>query len=165
MGLDETESWRRHQEDERKTQEADLLKAKQARKSSLVKNAGRDMANERELQANRKASAEREEEAVKLVGAVDTAKKSMGRHEGPISKARLLHVAEEEDSKEKQDRGHRQADHADARLRSRKRWRRRSAWGAQALCPASRCAAGMALAPVKNGISPGLQHEHTAAAC
>ena len=91
--LDETELWRRRQEDERRAQEAELLKAKQ--RSSLVKNAKEMMANERELQANRKASQEREEEVVKLVGAVETAKKSIEQHEADLT-ALKQHVTEEE---------------------------------------------------------------------
>jgi uncharacterized protein len=90
--LEETESWRRRQEEERKAQEADLVKAKQ--KSSLVKNAKEMMANERELQANRKAAQEREEEVTKLAGAVETAKASITQHEGDLETLRQ-HVASE----------------------------------------------------------------------
>src|SRR5258706_3547584 len=70
--LTETEAWRRRQEDEMKSEEAQLLKAKQ--KSSLVKNAKEYMANDRELQANRKMAQEREEEVLKLMNAVEAAK-------------------------------------------------------------------------------------------
>ncbi len=149
-GLDETESWRRHQEDERKTQEADLLKAKQ--KSSLVKNAKEMMANERELQANRKASAEREEEVVKLVGAVDTAKKSISQHEADLE-ALKLHVAEEEAVAKKQIAG------IDKQIADARGAREEAA---AAVSPAVlkryssiKMRRGMALAPVKNGTCQG----------
>jgi uncharacterized protein len=77
--LEETESWRRRQEAEMKDEESALLKAKQ--KSGMVKNTKEMMANERELQATRKMAQEREEEVLKLVGAVETAKKSIAQHE------------------------------------------------------------------------------------
>ncbi|MFI5288474.1 MAG: zinc ribbon domain-containing protein [Polyangia bacterium] len=91
--LEETEAWRRRQELERKEEESRLLAAKQ--KSSLVKNAKEMMANERELQATRKMAQEREEEVLKLVGAVDTAKKSISQHEADFE-ALKKHVVEEE---------------------------------------------------------------------
>jgi predicted nucleic acid-binding Zn-ribbon protein len=93
--LDETEAWRRRQEDEMKDEEAALLKAKQ--KSNLVKNAKEMMANERELQATRKMAQEREEEVLKLVGAVDTAKKSISQHEADFD-ALKKHVLEEQET-------------------------------------------------------------------
>jgi predicted nucleic acid-binding Zn-ribbon protein len=95
LQLDETESWRRQQEDEAKVQEAELLRAKQ--KSSLVKNAKEMMANERELQTTRKLAQEREEEVLKLVGAVETAKKSIEQHEADFN-ALQSHVATEEET-------------------------------------------------------------------
>jgi predicted nucleic acid-binding Zn-ribbon protein len=90
--LEDTESWRRRQEQEMKDEEQQLLKAKQ--RSGLVKNAKEMMANERELQTNRKLTQEREEEVLKLVGAVDTAKKSIGQHEADLE-ALKKHVGEE----------------------------------------------------------------------
>jgi predicted nucleic acid-binding Zn-ribbon protein len=91
--LEETESWRRRQEQEMKDEEAQLLKAKQ--KSSLVKNAKEMMANERELQVTRKMAQEREEEVLKLVNAVEAAKKSIAQHEADFE-ALKKHVGEEE---------------------------------------------------------------------
>jgi len=93
--LEDTEAWRRRQQEEAKAQEAELQKAKN--KSSLVKNAKEMMANERELQANRKASQEREEEVVKLGGAVATAKGSITQHETDLQTLRE-HVASEEET-------------------------------------------------------------------
>lgn len=91
--LEETEAWRRRQEQEMKDEEAQLLKAKQ--KSSMVKNAKEMMANERELQTTRKMAQERGEEVLKLVDAVDTAKKSIGQHESDLE-ALKKHVGEEQ---------------------------------------------------------------------
>jgi predicted nucleic acid-binding Zn-ribbon protein len=95
--LDETESWRRRQEEEMRSEEAQVLKAKQ--KSSLVKNAKEFMANERELQATRKLAQEREEEVLKLSGAVEGAKKSISQHEADFV-ALQAHVAEEQKTAE-----------------------------------------------------------------
>jgi predicted nucleic acid-binding Zn-ribbon protein len=91
--LAESEAWRKRQEDQMKDEEAQLLKAKQ--KSSLVKNAKEMMANERELQQTRKTAQERQEEVLKLVEAVETAKKSIAQHEGDLEALRK-HVGEEE---------------------------------------------------------------------
>ncbi len=90
--LEETESWRRKQEAEQKDEEAALLKAKQ--KSGMVKNTKEMMANERELQATRKMAQDREEEVKKLVGAVDTAKKSITQHEADFETLKK-HVSDE----------------------------------------------------------------------
>src|SRR5262249_47049441 len=60
-----------------------------------VKNAKEFMANERELQATRKQAQEREEEVLKLQGAVEGAKKSISQHEADFA-ALQAHVAEEQ---------------------------------------------------------------------
>jgi predicted nucleic acid-binding Zn-ribbon protein len=91
--LAETESWRRRQEDEMKAEESRAIAAKQ--RSSAVKNAKEYMANERELQATRKSAQERQEEVLKLVEAVETAKKSIAQHEADFA-ALQEHVAGEE---------------------------------------------------------------------
>jgi predicted nucleic acid-binding Zn-ribbon protein len=91
--LDETEAWRKRQEDERRAEEDQLLKAKQ--RASQVKNVKEAMASERELQATRKMAQEREEEVVKLGGAVEVAKKSIAQHEGDLETLRQ-HVLDEE---------------------------------------------------------------------
>jgi predicted nucleic acid-binding Zn-ribbon protein len=93
LQLEETESWRRRQEEEMKSEEAQLIKAKQ--KSSLVKNAKELMANERELQTTRKLAQEREEEVLKLVEAVEAAKKSIAQHEADLEALRAHVVSEE----------------------------------------------------------------------
>jgi len=93
--LTETESWRTRQEEEMKGEETRAIQAKQ--RSAAVKNAKEYMANERELQNTRKQSAEREEEVLKLVGAVETAKKSITQHEADFL-ALKDHVASEEKS-------------------------------------------------------------------
>ena len=91
--LTETESWRKRQEDEAKSDEERALAAKQ--RSAAVKNAKEYMASERELQATRKSAQERQEEVGKLVGAVETAKKSIEQHEADFAALRD-HVAGEE---------------------------------------------------------------------
>jgi uncharacterized protein len=91
--LAETEAWRRKQEEEMKSEESRAIAAKQ--RSAAVKNAKEYMANERELQATRKQAQEREEEVLKLIGAVETAKKSIAQHEADFA-ALQQHVAGEE---------------------------------------------------------------------
>jgi hypothetical protein len=148
--LEETESWRRRQEEERKSQEADLIKAKQ--KSSLVKNAKEMMANERELEANRKASQSREEEVVKLVGAVETAKKSITQHEADVV-ALKEHVASEGATAQKQ------TAEIDGQIAGVRKLREQAAAAVnpQVLKRYSsiRMKRGLALAPVKNGTCQG----------
>lgn len=80
--LEETQAWRRRQESEAKDEEAAMLRAKQ--QSALVKNAREMMASERALQSTRKAAQDREEEVAKLAGAVESAKTSIGQHEGDL---------------------------------------------------------------------------------
>jgi predicted nucleic acid-binding Zn-ribbon protein len=148
--LEETESWRRKQEDEAKVQEGELLKAKQ--RSSLVKNAKEMMANERELQANRKAAQEREEEVTKLAGAVDGAKKSIAQHEGELEQLRQHVAAEEETAKGK-------TAELDAQIAEAQKARTEAAAAVspQVLKKYSsiRMRRGMAMAPVRNGTCQG----------
>jgi predicted nucleic acid-binding Zn-ribbon protein len=148
--LEETESWRRRQEDEAKTQEAELLKAKQ--RSSLVKNAKEMMANERELQANRKAAQEREEEVVKLAGAVEGAKKSIAQHEADLEALRQHVTAEEETARVKTAEIDQQITAAQA-----SRTEAAAAVSPQVLKKYSsiKMRRGLALAPVKNGTCQG----------
>jgi predicted nucleic acid-binding Zn-ribbon protein len=99
--LVETETWRVRQEDEMKSEETRAIQAKQ--RSAAVKNAKEYMANERELQNTRKQTHEREEEVLKLVGAVETAKKSIGQHEADFVALREHVAAEEKSAREKID--------------------------------------------------------------
>jgi hypothetical protein len=148
--LDDTESWRRKQEDEARVQEGELLKAKQ--RSSLVKNAKEMMANERELQANRKAAQEREEEVAKLGGAVEGAKKSIAQHEGELEQLRQHVAAEEETAKVK-------TAEIDAQIAEAQKARTEAAAAVnpQVLKKYSsiKMRRGLALAPVKNGTCQG----------
>jgi hypothetical protein len=148
--LDDTESWRRKQEDEARVQEGELLKAKQ--RSSLVKNAKEMMANERELQANRKAAQEREEEVAKLGGAVEGAKKSIAQHEGELEQLRQHVAAEEETAKVK-------TAELDAQIAEAQKARTEAAAAVnpQVLKKYSsiKMRRGLALAPVKNGTCQG----------
>jgi len=150
QSLDETESWRRRQEDEARVQEAELLKAKQ--RSSLVKNAKEMMANERELQANRKATQEREEEVVKLAGAVETAKSSIAQHEADLVALKEHVTSEEATAREKM--GEIDAQIAEAR---KLRDVAAAAVNPQVLKRYSsiKMRRGLALAPVKNGTCQG----------
>jgi uncharacterized protein len=150
QGLDETESWRRRHEDDAKTQQEELLKAKQ--RSSLVKNAKEMMANERELQANRKAAQEREEEVAKLAGAVDTAKKSIAQHEAELEQLRQHVTSEEETAKGKMAEIDQQIAEA-----QKARTEAAAAVNPQVLKKYSsiKMRRGLALAPVKNGTCQG----------
>ncbi len=91
--LGETESWRKRQEEEARDQEDALIRARQ--RSQLVKNVKEHMANERELEVNRRNAAAREEEAARLATAVDSAKKALGQHEVDLQTMKD-HVAEQE---------------------------------------------------------------------
>lgn len=91
--LDENEQWRRRQEQDLKDEEAQLVKAKQ--KAGLVKNIKEAMANERELESTRKMAKEREEEVLKLMGAVDAAKKTIATHQAELQKFRDTVAGEE----------------------------------------------------------------------
>ncbi len=91
--LHETETWRQKQEEEMRAEEAQLIRARQ--KSALVKNVKEHMATERELQATRRLQQEHEDEVLKLMEAVETARKSIAQHEADLEALRV-HVASEE---------------------------------------------------------------------
>jgi predicted nucleic acid-binding Zn-ribbon protein len=95
----ETESWRKRQEDEMKSEEARAIAAKQ--RSAAVKNAKEYMASERELQATRKSAQDREEEVLKLVGSMESAKKSIEQHEADLAALKLHVDGEEKTAREK----------------------------------------------------------------
>ena len=148
--LAESESWRTRQEDEMKSEETRALQAKQ--RSAAVKNAKEYMANERELQATRKNAQEREEEVLKLVGAVDTAKKSISQHEADFVALREHVASEEKVANEKiaelqsqiaDERKQREVAAARVRPDVLKKY------------SAIRMRRGLAMAPVKNGTCQG----------
>ena len=89
----ETEAWKKRQEQEARDQEDALIRAKQ--RSGLVKNVKEHMANERELETNRKNAQAREEEAARLGTAVVTARTALTQHEADLN-AMKSHVSEEE---------------------------------------------------------------------
>lgn len=91
--LAETETWKKRQEQEARDQEDALIRAKQ--RSAMVKNVKEHMANERELELNRKTAQAREEEAAKLGTAVVSARAALSQHEADLV-AMKSHVAEEE---------------------------------------------------------------------
>lgn len=97
--LDETEAWRKKQESDLKGEEAQLVKAKQ--KAGLVKNIKEAMATERELETTRRMAKEREEEVLKLMSAVEVAKKTVATHQNELAKFRETVKAEESTTKKK----------------------------------------------------------------
>lgn len=148
--LEESESWRRRQESEMKDEEARVLAAKQ--KAGQVKNAKEMMASERELQATRKQAQDREEEVLKLVEAVEAAKKSIASHEGDLE-ALKKHVDEEvETSKVK-------IAEIEAQIAEEQKLRQVAAGRVRPdvmkKYSAIRMRRGLALVPVKNGTCQG----------
>jgi predicted nucleic acid-binding Zn-ribbon protein len=149
-GLEETEGWRRKTEQEMKDEEDQLLKAKQ--RSGMVKNAKEMMANERELMATRKLKAEREEEVLKLVGAVEAAKKSIAQHEADFEALKTHVAAEEETARTK-------VAEFQAQIEEERKLRQVAAGRVRAdvlkKYSAIRMRRGLALVPVKNGTCQG----------
>jgi hypothetical protein len=148
--LTETETWRKRQEDEMKSEESRAIAAKQ--RSAAVKNAKEYMANERELQATRKSAQEREEEVLKLVGAVETAKGSITQHEADFLALKEHVAGEEKVAREKmaeleaqiaEERKHREVAAKRVRPDVLKKY------------GAIRMRRGLAMAPVKNGTCQG----------
>jgi predicted nucleic acid-binding Zn-ribbon protein len=148
--LADTEAWRRRQEEEAKSEQDQLIKAKQ--RSSLVKNAKEHMASERELQSTRKLAQEREEEVVKLVGAVDAAKKSIETHEGDFAALREHVIGEEKAAEDKIADLQKEID-AERKLREVAAARVRP--DVLKKYSAIRMRRGLAMAPVKNGTCQG----------
>lgn len=95
--LTETESWRKRQEQEARDQEDALIKAKQ--RAGMVKNVKEHMASERDLEANRKSAAAREEEAARLTGAVASARTTLAQHEGDLETMRQHVSSQVEDAR------------------------------------------------------------------
>ncbi len=148
--LTETESWRRRQEDEMKSEEARAVAAKQ--RSAAVKNAKEYMANERELQATRKSAQEREEEVLKLVDAVEGAKKSIAQHEADFTALKEHVSGEEKTAREKMGELEKQtADERKLREVAAKNVRPDVLKKYSAI----RMRRGLAMAPVKNGTCQG----------
>ncbi len=148
--LAETESWRRRQEDEMKSEETRAIAAKQ--RSAAVKNAKEYMANERELQATRKQAQEREEEVLKLVDAVETAKKSIAQHEADFAALQEHAAGEEASAKEK-------IAELEAQIAEERKLRGVAAARVRPdvlkKYSAIRMRRGLAMAPVKNGTCQG----------
>ncbi len=148
--LKDAEAWRRKQEEEMRSEEAHLVRAKQ--KSALVKNVKEHMANERELQQTRKLAQEREEEVLKLMEAVTAKQKSIAQHEGDVH-ALKAHVDEEAKLAEEK------TNEIDRQLEEEKKLRDVAATHCR---PDSlrkyssiRMKRGLALVPVKNGTCQG----------
>jgi predicted nucleic acid-binding Zn-ribbon protein len=148
--LAETEAWRRRQEDEMKSEESRAVAAKA--RSAAVKNAKEYMANERELQATRKQAQDREDEVLKLVDAVATAKKSIAQHEADFA-ALKKHVADEEQAARDK------TAELDGQIAAERKLREVAAARVRPdvlkKYSAIRMRRGLAMAPVKNGTCQG----------
>jgi predicted nucleic acid-binding Zn-ribbon protein len=148
--LEETESWKRRQEQEMRDEESQLIKAKQ--RSQLVKNAKEHMANERELETTRKMTQEREAEVGRLTEAVETAKKTIAQHETDFG-ALKQHVADEEAAAAAK------IAEIEAQIAEERKLREVAASrvdaGVLKKYSAIRMRRGLAMAPVKNGTCQG----------
>jgi predicted nucleic acid-binding Zn-ribbon protein len=91
--LADAEKFRRDQELELKTNEANIAKSKT--KLQGVKTGKDYMAAQREVEATRKTIAEREEEIVKLMDATESYRQKIAAHEGDVAQLREV-VAKEE---------------------------------------------------------------------
>jgi predicted nucleic acid-binding Zn-ribbon protein len=92
--LEAAEKWRRDKEDEMRTEEAQLSKAKQ--KLSGVKNSKEYMATQREVDTLRKMSAETDEKLQQFVSAAEDARKKITAHTADVEKLRGLVEREEQ---------------------------------------------------------------------
>jgi predicted nucleic acid-binding Zn-ribbon protein len=148
--LEETESWRKKQEQEMADEEAQLIKAKQ--RSQLVKNAREHMANERELEATRRMTQEREAEVGRLTDAVENAKKSIAQHEADFA-ALQEHVAKEAEAAQQK------ISELEGQIGQEKQLREVAAGRVEPSVlkkyAAIRMRRGLAMAPVKNGTCQG----------
>lgn len=91
--LAEAEKWRREQEQQLKVDEANVAKAKT--KLQGVKSGKEYMAAQREVENTRRAISEREEEVVRLAGAIEASRKRVEAHEADVAQLRDL-VSKEE---------------------------------------------------------------------
>jgi len=84
--LAQTEKWRREQEGVLQQEEDSLRKAKSKLQAS---SSSREFAAaNRELEAKRRGASDREEEVLKVIGAIDNSRKSMAEHEADVAKLR-----------------------------------------------------------------------------
>ena len=148
--LKDTESWRRKQEEEMKAEEDQLIKARQ--KSTMVKNVKEHMATERELQSSRERGKEREEEVLKLMNAVEEAKKRIVQHEADF-------VALKEHVKEEEEQSKSKLSDLDGQIAAERKLRDKAATtvhpDALKRYSAIRMKRGLALVAVKNGTCQG----------
>jgi len=91
--LAETEKFRRDLEGQLKVDEGNITRAKG--KLTQVKTSKDYMAAQREIEATRKMVADREEEVLRLIDAIDATKKTIAGHEADIAELRA-HIASEE---------------------------------------------------------------------
>lgn len=95
QNLADTEKFRRDLEGQLKVDEANISKAKA--KLAQVRTGKDYMAAQREMEATRKMTGEREEEILKLIEAIEVSKKSIDAHEKDVAELRA-HVAREEEA-------------------------------------------------------------------
>lgn len=97
--LEAAEKWRRDKEDEMRTEEAQLNKAKA--KLSGVKNSKEYMATQREVETLRKMSIETEEKLQQFVAASEDARRKITAHTADVEKLRAVVEREDQASSDK----------------------------------------------------------------
>jgi hypothetical protein len=97
--LEETERWRREQETDMKAEEQQLSKAKS--KLGQVKNSKEYMATQREVETNRRLTAETEEKLLRVLDAAETARARIAKHEQEVARLREMVAQEEAAAQEK----------------------------------------------------------------
>lgn len=93
QALAETEAFHRDLDGQLKLEEGNIAKAKA--KLQQVKGGKEYMAAQREIEATRKIAADRQEEILKLIEAIEASKKSIAAHEEDVAQLRA-HVEQEE---------------------------------------------------------------------
>ena len=97
--LEAAEKWRRDKEEEMRTEEAQLTKAKA--KLSAVKNSKEYMATQREVETLRKMSVETDEKLQQFVTAANEARGKIATHSTDVEKLRAVVEREEKSSGDK----------------------------------------------------------------
>lgn len=92
--LEATETWRRDQESDMKSEEQQLLKAKA--KLTQVRTSKEYMATQREVETTRKQAQEAEEKLLKVMEAAETARARIAEHAQNVEHLRELVAKEEE---------------------------------------------------------------------
>src|SRR5262245_19327325 len=148
--LGETERYKADQEAALRNEEQLAQKAKI--KLQAVKNTKEYMASQRELETTRKLAQEREEEVLKLLGAIEESKKNIAAHEVDVGVIREA-VEKEEDA------GRKEIAKLEGQLAEERRGRDQVAAGVRPdvmrRYASIRMKRGLAVVPVKNGTCQG----------